>query len=84
MTPWKYTEAKLVLASEIATRWPSFAKWLAAIWIAAGALYFLLSPPLTSLPMEFAAVVVAPFVILALAIAILNFIGFVRWLFGAR
>jgi len=84
MTPWKYTEAKLLLASENARRWPSFARWLTAIWIAAGALYFVLSPPLTSLSIETAAVVVAPFVIFVLAFATLNFIGFARWLFGAR
>lgn len=42
----------------------------------------MLPPPLTSLPMGIAAIVVAPFVIIVLAVATLNFIGFVRWLFG--
>ncbi|HAY65725.1 MAG TPA: hypothetical protein DCY36_06835 [Acidimicrobiaceae bacterium] len=82
MTPGKYTETKLLAASRITAQWPSLAKWLAAIWIVSGALYFMLPPPLTSLPMGIAAIVVAPFVIIVLAVATLNFIGFVRWLFG--
>jgi hypothetical protein len=65
-----------------ARRFPLFIRLVLAVWLAAGAGYFMVNPSTEAVPVAFAVPLVLPFVSIVFALMAFNLFRLIRWLCG--